>query len=57
MRCVVCGKTVDWTWVKGEFGELFAQADASGKESLTEAQQAVLDGKCCSFNCYYKLED
>lgn len=57
MVCVECGNMVDWSWVKSEFGEMFAQADALGKESLTEAAQIVLEGKCCSWECYSKLED
>ncbi len=55
--CVVCKKPVDWTHVKEEFGnELFAQAHALGMESLTEQQQAVLEGLVCSLDCYDYLQ-
>ena len=53
--CTVCKNPVDWNQVKDEFGELFAQADALGMESLTENQQVVLEGHCCSTDCYDQL--
>lgn len=54
--CVVCGKRVDWSFVKEEFAELLEQADHYGVDSLTESAQVVYEGKCCSTNCYLKLE-
>jgi len=53
--CVVCGRRVDWTFIKVEFAEILEQADRYGVDSLTEAQQAVYEGMCCSINCYIKL--
>lgn len=53
--CVVCGRRVDWSFVKEEFAELLEQADSHGVDSLTEAAQVVYEGKCCSTNCYLKL--
>jgi hypothetical protein len=54
-NCAVCGNPVDWNQVTDEFGEMFAQADALGMESLTEQQQMVLEGKVCSIECYENL--
>jgi len=45
--CVVCGRRVDWSFVKVEFTELLDQADHYGADSLTEAAQVVYEGKCC----------
>lgn len=55
-NCVVCGRTVDWTYVKDEFAEVLEQADRYGVESLTESQQVVYEGECCSTNCYLRLD-
>ena len=54
--CVVCGRRVDWSFVKEEFAELLKQADSYGVDSLTEAAQVVYEGKCCSTNCFLKLD-
>lgn len=54
--CVVCGNKVDWDLVKEEFPELLDQADHYGVDSLTESQQVVYLGKCCSINCYIELD-
>jgi hypothetical protein len=54
-RCVVCKEAVDWDLVKEENGEMFAQVDCLGVESLTENEQVVYEGKCCSYACYDKL--
>lgn len=54
--CVVCGRRVDWSYVKEEFAELLEQADRYGVDSLTESAQVVYEGKCCSTNCYIKLD-
>jgi len=53
--CTVCGRRVDWTFVKSEFAEILEQVDRYGEESLTEAEQVVYLGKCCSVNCYTEL--
>ena len=55
-NCDVCGKKVDWPVIKEEFAEILEQADSHGVESLTEAQQMVYEGRCCSVNCYIKLD-
>ena len=54
--CVVCGRRVDWAFVKVEMAEILEQADRYGVDSLTEAQQVVYEGRCCSINCYIKLD-
>lgn len=54
--CVMCGRRVDWPFVKEEFAEILEQADRHGVDSLTEAQQVVYLGMCCSINCYIKLD-
>jgi len=54
--CVVCGHRVDWSFIKEEMDYIFYQADTFGVESLTKQQQVVHEGKCCSINCYTKLE-
>ena len=54
-RCVVCKNLVDWDVVKDEFPELFLQADALDIDSLTEQEQVVLEGNCCSLECYIEM--
>jgi hypothetical protein len=54
--CIVCGNKVDWDLVKEEFPELLDQVDHYGVDSLTENQQVIYLGKCCSANCYDKLD-
>jgi hypothetical protein len=51
MKCAVCGNKVDWGLVK-----VLDQADHHGVDSLTENQQVVYLGKCCSIDCYIKLD-
>lgn len=53
--CVVCHSKVDWALVKEEFAELLDQADTHGVESLTEHEQVVYEGLCCSTGCYKRL--
>lgn len=55
-KCVVCGRIVDFTYVKGEFDYIFEQVDKFGVESLPEPAQVVYEGRCCSVNCFSKLE-
>jgi hypothetical protein len=43
--------------VQDAFPELFTQADMLGMESLTEHEQVVLDGRLCSQDCYYDMQD
>lgn len=56
MACVVCKGPVDIEVVMGDFAEVFAQADALGMESLTENQQVLVEGSCCSDECFDKLD-
>ncbi len=56
-RCVVCKGQVDWDLVKEEFEDMFPQVDCLGVESLTEDQQVVYEGKCCSYACYEKMSE
>jgi hypothetical protein len=53
--CVVCKGKVDWERVKEENEGMFMQVDFHGVESLTERQQTVYEGNCCSHECYEKL--
>lgn len=55
-KCVVCRGKVDWSEVKEEFSEILDQADTLGVDSLTENEQVVYEGSCCSRECYDKLE-
>lgn len=52
MNCVICNTRVNWQIVLDIFSEILEQRDRLGDESLTEAQQIVCEGKCCSDNCY-----
>jgi len=54
--CVVCKGVVDWDSVKEEFGELFEQVDCLGMESATEQEQVVMEGSCCSLECYIRMD-
>jgi len=54
-NCVVCKKAVDWELVKEEFEDLFSIADSRGVEALTEQQQVIYHGMCCSMSCYEGL--
>jgi len=56
MVCVVCSNEVDRGLVKEEFADLFNQVDCYGVESLTEYEQVVYEGLCCSGDCYEELE-
>lgn len=53
--CVVCKKHVDWDLVKEGFEDMFSIVDYHGVAALTENQQVVYEGKCCSWDCYHKL--
>jgi len=53
--CVVCKKLVDWSMVLEDFEELFDQVDTYGMESLTEQEQVVVEGGCCSIECFEKI--
>lgn len=55
-QCLVCENEVDWTEVRVAFEAILDQADRFGAESLTERQQAVYLGKCCSPECYEHLQ-
>jgi len=55
-RCVVCNAEVDWAKIQQEFGHVLDQADRCGVESLTERQQVVYLGLCCSPECYEELQ-
>lgn len=54
--CVVCTNKVNWDIVKEEFPEILNQADTYGVDSLTEHEQVVYEGLCCSRKCYDKLQ-
>ena len=54
--CVICLEEVESDIVQEEMGYMFTQADALGNESLTEREQVVVEGRCCSFFCYEHLE-
>lgn len=49
--CKKCKKSFDLTHVIEDYPELVVQADYCGIESLTEAQQALMEGSICSI-CY-----
>jgi len=53
--CVVCGEKVDWNSVIDEFQDIFERADTFGVEALTEQEQVVYEGCCCSEQCFCKL--
>jgi len=55
-KCVVCNREADWTKVKEAFESILDQADRYGVESLTEHQQVVYLGECCSPECYQALD-
>jgi ribosomal protein L40E len=49
--CKKCKNTFDMTHVIEDYPELVVQADYCGTESLTEAQQALMEGSICP-RCY-----
>ena len=53
--CVVCGELVDWDVIKEEFEDMLIQVDTHGPDSLTENEQVVWEGMCCSQKCFDKL--
>ena len=53
--CVACGDKVDWDFIKDQFSDMLAQVDYHGVDSLTENQQVVYEGRCCSYGCYLSL--
>lgn len=55
MKRVVCNKEVFWQKVKKDFEEILTQADTWGVDSLTENEQVVWEGLCCSHKCFNKL--
>lgn len=55
-KCVVCKQEVKWKEVQEIFEHVFDQADHYGVESLTEHQQVIYHGMCCSDECYQRLE-
>lgn len=55
MTCIICQNEVDWNEVVRDFEHLIDRADRLGLESLTEYEQTVLEGKCCSKDCYRQL--
>ena len=54
--CVVCGEFVDWGIIIDEFKDLLDQVDMYGPDSLTENEQVVWEGMCCSTVCYDELD-
>jgi hypothetical protein len=54
--CVVCFFPVDWDVVKEDFEDLLNQVDCYGPDSLTENEQVVYEGMCCSQECFDKLD-
>lgn len=54
-KCVVCKGEVDWNIIKEEFEYLLNQVDTHGPDSLTENEQVVYEGSCCSQECFEKL--
>ena len=54
--CVICKDVVDRDSVLEEFGEVFEQADYLGLDSLTEDDQAVVEGVVCSIHCYIQMD-
>ncbi len=54
-KCVVCNAEVDWAQVQQEFEGILDQVDRYGVDSLTEQQQVVYLGLCCSRECFEHL--
>lgn len=55
-ECVVCGNQVEWNKVRETFLHILDQADQYGVDSLTEHEQVVYLGLCCSGECYSNLQ-
>ncbi len=55
--CMMCLEEVEQDTLFEEFGYIFTQADMLGTESLTEHEQVVLEGRLCSQDCYYAMQD
>lgn len=55
-KCVVCKQTVDWDVVCVTFWDMLNQVDYFGVDSLTENEQVVYEGMCCSQECFDKLD-
>jgi hypothetical protein len=53
--CVVCGGIVDWDYVVAEMAGIFEHVDHLGVDALTENEQAVYEGRVCSWACYEEL--
>jgi len=53
--CVVCGEPVDLKAVIEEFSHILKQAHYHGVDSLTEQEQIVYEGRCCSTLCFAEL--
>lgn len=54
--CKVCEKIINYKEVTEVFSEVFKRVDIFGLESLTEAEQVVVEGLCCSEECFYNLQ-
>ena len=54
--CVVCGLIVDWGVIREEFTDTLTQVDYHGPDSLTENEQVVYEGMCCSRECFDTLD-
>ena len=55
--CMMCLEEVDQSQLEYEFGYIYTQADMLGPESCTEHEQVVLEGRLCSQDCYYAMQD
>lgn len=55
-RCVVCKDVVIHKIVLEELGHIFSQADYHGVESLTEQEQVVYEGGCCTAHCFMQMD-
>lgn len=56
MKCVVCNNEVEWSKVSEEFSHILDRVDRYGECSLTEREQVVYNGQCCSKDCYNHLQ-
>lgn len=56
MKCIICKQEIKWEEVTNVFEHIFEQTDSYGMESLTEYQQVVVEGLCCSEECYENLK-
>lgn len=55
-RCIICGKEVDWTKITDEFSYIIDRVDTYGEDALTEHEQVIYHGMCCSRECYKRLQ-